>query len=120
MRIVSFIPRHEAVEAVGLVRVRLERLGQLVLLAGPNGGGKSRVLELLQQANAAAGGNRLSARRNASEERENYSRAIAERAAGRRSEPDEVVAQWTAIVEGAEARLSALDSIHLDQEVTNV
>lgn len=48
MRVLSLSPRAEDLEPLGLRSFELRRLGSVVVLAGPNGGGKSRILALLR------------------------------------------------------------------------
>lgn len=120
MRIVSFTPIPEDVEEFGLVHVRFERLGALIVLAGPNGGGKSRVLQLLQHTNGAAGGDRHSARKNSVQARDDYGRVISEHEKGRRSDSADEVARWREEVRTSEQRLSRLDAIKLDQDVRSL
>ncbi|MBB1075335.1 AAA family ATPase [Rhodoferax sp. 4810] len=49
MRVLSLSPRAQELEPLGLRAFELRRLGSIVVLAGPNGGGKSRILSLLRQ-----------------------------------------------------------------------
>ena len=57
MRVLSLSPRAEDLKPLGLTGLALRRLGPVVVLAGPNGGGKSRILSLLRQmANEGARG----------------------------------------------------------------
>lgn len=49
MRIQTFAPKSEDIEPLGLKNIEMRGLGELVVLAGPNGGGKSRILTLLRR-----------------------------------------------------------------------
>jgi len=54
VKIISFDPPDDQVAARGLKSVHFRNLGQCVVLVGPNGGGKTRVLQLLQSLVSAA------------------------------------------------------------------
>jgi energy-coupling factor transporter ATP-binding protein EcfA2 len=49
MRVTRFVPYQLDVEDAGLTNVDMPRLGHLVVLAGPNGGGKTRTLSILRE-----------------------------------------------------------------------
>jgi predicted ATPase/SAM-dependent methyltransferase len=116
MRITSFVPSKEALDALGLENVRLSKLGQLVVLAGPNGGGKSRILQLLQQS-ATAEQNRIEARRNYKQQVKDHENALQQNALGNQPVEPHVLDVWRATVISGKAGLARLEAIVLETEV---
>jgi SAM-dependent methyltransferase/ABC-type cobalamin/Fe3+-siderophores transport system ATPase subunit len=121
MKIVSFQPTDDEVRRVGLHRVRFERLGDLVVLAGPNGGGKSRVFQLLESAHNAVGPDRHTFRKTNEEDRKAHIAAL--RSYEKGEQPDislEGLEQWRAVVSRAEANLARLDALKIEPDARSV
>jgi energy-coupling factor transporter ATP-binding protein EcfA2/SAM-dependent methyltransferase len=86
----------------------------VVVLAGPNGGGKSRVLQLLQVANAEAGANRLAVRAEAERQLHQYQELLSRHERGSEEVPAQEVEGWKASVKLWQQKLARLDSIQLE------
>jgi SAM-dependent methyltransferase/energy-coupling factor transporter ATP-binding protein EcfA2 len=119
MKISSFEPSVEKIESCGLKKVRFSKLSPLVVLSGPNGGGKSRILRLLRES-ANAESNRIVARRQYDERFAQYDSLLKLNKSGTRNDAPEKLLEWERELVGAKNGLQRLNEITMEVEVAQI
>jgi predicted ATPase len=119
MKITAFNPLASELNALELTVVSFKKLDQIVVLAGPNGGGKSRILDVLARS-ATYELDRIEVRRNCERNIAMYEGLLREVEAGTRKDTQDVIESWRYQLSGSKGSLARIETVSLDKEVRAV
>jgi energy-coupling factor transporter ATP-binding protein EcfA2/SAM-dependent methyltransferase len=119
LKIISFDPPAANVTSLGLTSVCFRNLGRLVALAGPNGGGKSRIFTLLRQL-VPAQQNRVTERSNLNGAIRSYEIQLDQHTSGSSNADAPTVQNWTHQLRTSKEALTRLDCVLLDEQVETI